>query len=55
MTKGKKTVLIAGAVLLVSVVAYSAVTVLFPTRRLALTEFHGPRGDVTLISLACSH
>lgn len=46
MTKGRKTVLVvAVVVLLVSVVAYSAVTVLFPTRRLALTEFHGQRGS----------
>ncbi|MBS3873032.1 MAG: hypothetical protein KGZ92_09650 [Firmicutes bacterium] len=44
MTKGRKTVLVAVAALLVSVVAYSVVTVLFPPRRLALTEFHGPRG-----------
>jgi len=44
MTKGRKTVLIAVAVLLVSVVVYSAVTVFFPTRRLALTKFHGPSG-----------
>jgi len=44
MTKGRKTVLVAVVVLLVSAVAYAAVSVLFPTRRLALTEFHGPRG-----------
>jgi len=45
MTKRRRTILVAVAVLLLSVVAYSAVTVLFPTRRLALTEFHGPRGS----------
>jgi len=45
MTKGRKTVLVAVAVLLASVVGYSAVTAFFPTRRLALTEFQGPRGS----------
>ena len=39
MTKGRKAVLVAVVVLLVSAVAYSAITVLFPTRRLALAEF----------------
>lgn len=45
MTKGRRTILVVATVLLLSVVAYSAVTVLFPTRRLALTAFHGPRGN----------
>jgi len=49
MTKGRKTVLVAVVVLLVSVVAYSAVSVLFPTRRLALTEFQGPRGSAVFV------
>ena len=48
MTKGRKTVLIAVAVLLVSVAVYSAVTVFFPTRRLALTEFHDRSGGAVL-------
>ncbi|MBS4017544.1 MAG: hypothetical protein KGZ68_04830 [Dechloromonas sp.] len=45
MSKVRKLVLVALAVLLVSTVVYSAVTVLFPTRRLALTELQGPRGE----------
>lgn len=44
MTKERKTIIVAVTVLLVSAVAYSAVAMLFPTRRLALTEFYGPRG-----------
>jgi len=44
MTKKRKTIIVAVTVLLVSAVAYSAAAVLFPARRLALTEFHGPRG-----------
>ncbi|MBS3985714.1 MAG: hypothetical protein KGZ66_08960 [Selenomonadales bacterium] len=45
MTKRRRTILVVATVLLLSVVVYSAVTVFFPTRRLALTAFHGPRGN----------
>jgi hypothetical protein len=46
MIKRSKTILVVVTVLLLSAVAYSVVAVLFPTRRLALTEFHDPRGEL---------